>query len=468
MKSTLKVVLIGLLTVVCCVAESPAQTQPKTTLGRLSDDFERIAEKVNPAVVRVIVSGYTSAGPGSPNILSKERNTGSGVILDPNGYIVTNAHVVDGAKRIQVVLALTERQKQQRQSVLKPRGEMAGAQLVGLDRETDLAVLKIEERDLPVLELSDSEQVRKGQIVLAFGSPLGLENSVSMGVVSSVARQLRSEDPMIYIQTDAPINPGSSGGPLVNTQGQVIGINTLIFSQSGGNEGIGFAAPSNIVENVYQQIRTTGRVKRGIIGVHAQTITPLMAQALDLPQQAYVIIGDVKPYSPADKAGLRIGDVILKLDGKLMENGRQFDVNLYSLAVGDHVILDILRGRVEKAVKVAIVERPNDPDRFSELVTPEKNLIPKLDMLALDVDDTIAKMLPPLRLKSGVVVANRPNLFYETEPFQPGDVIHALNGQPIASLDDLRNIVETLSVYEPVVVQVERRSGFRFITFEVE
>jgi len=468
MKSKLIMVVIGLLALLFVVDASRAQTQTPSTLRRLSDDFERIAERVSPAVVRVIVTGYTSASPGSPNILSKERGTGSGVILDPNGYIITNAHVVEGAKRIQVVLALTERQKQQRQSVLKPRGEIVGAQLVGLDRETDLAVLKIDETTLPSLELSDSEQVRKGQIVLAFGSPLGLENSVSMGVVSSVARQLRTEDPMIYIQTDAPINPGSSGGPLVNTQGQVIGINTLILSQSGGNEGIGFAAPSNIVKNVYGQIRTSGRVKRGIIGVHAQTITPLMADALDLPKQAYVIIGDVKPYSPADKAGLRIGDIILKLDGKLMENGRQFDVNLYSRAVGAHVILDILRGTVEKTVKVAIVERPDDPDRFSELVSPEKNLIPKLDMLALDVDETIMKMLPPLRLQSGVVVANRPNLFYENDEFQPGDVIHAINGQSIASLDDLRNFVETLSIYEPVVVQVERRTGFRFITFEVE
>lgn len=467
MKSKGNAVLIGFLVLLCFVTKNPAQTQ-STTLGRLSDNFEKIAEEVSPAVVQVLVTGYTSAQPGNPNILKKERNTGSGIILDPDGYIVTNAHVVDGAKRIQVVLALTPSQKQERQSILKPRGEIVGAQLVGLDRETDLAVLRIDERNLPSLELSDSDRVRKGQIVLAFGSPLGLDNSVSMGVVSSVARQLRTEDPMIYIQTDAPINPGNSGGPLVNTQGEVIGINTLIFSQSGGNEGIGFAAPSNIVENVYEQIRASGRVQRGIIGVHAQTITPLMAQALDLPQQAYVIIGDVKPYSPADKAGLRIGDIILRLDGKLMENGRQFDVNLYSRAVGEHVILDILRGTIEKTVKVAIVERPDDPDRFSELVTPEKNLIPKLDMLALDVDDTIMKMLPPLRVKSGVVVANRPNLFYQNAQFQPGDVIHAINGQPVMSLDDLRNFVERVSVYEPVVMQVERRSGFRFITFEVE
>jgi len=191
---------------------------------------------------------------------------------------------------------------------------------------------------------------------------------------------------MIYIQTDAPINPGNSGGPLVDMHGNVIGINTLIFSQSGGSEGIGFAAPSNIVKNVYNQIRSTGRVRRGEIGVFVQTITPLLATGLDLPRVGRVVIADVEPYSPAATAGLRIGDIILSLDRKAMENGRQFDVNLYSRSVGDHVILEIQRGEIDKIIKVEIRERPNDPGRFSDMVSPERNLIPKLGKNAAAVE----------------------------------------------------------------------------------
>ena len=197
-----------------------------------------------------------------------ERSSGSGVIVDPDGYIVTNAHVVERATRIEVELPLAATGSAPGSSILRRRGRMVGAQVVAIDHETDIAVLKVEAKGLPVLPFGDSEALRPGQIVLAFGSPLGLESSVTMGVVSAVARQLTPEDPMIYIQTDAPINPGNSGGALVDTEGRLVGINTLIYSQSGGNEGIGFAAPSNIVRNVFAQIRKTGRVRRGEIGVH--------------------------------------------------------------------------------------------------------------------------------------------------------------------------------------------------------
>ena len=206
-------------------------------------------------------------------------------------------------------------------SILRRRGRVVGAQIVAVDHETDVAVLKVDMKGLPVLPFGDSEGLRPGQIVLAFGSPLGLESSVTLGVVSAVARQLTPDDPMIYIQTDAPINPGNSGGALVDTEGRLVGISTLIYSQSGGNEGIGFAAPSNIVRNVFMQIRKTGRVRRGEIGIHAQTITPLMAEALSLTSDAGVVVSDVVPGGPAARAGLQAGDLVLALDGKRMENG---------------------------------------------------------------------------------------------------------------------------------------------------
>ena len=327
---TLKSLLIGsfvLFLALCQVEKVEAQgkTAGFEALTGLNEAFRSLVNRVSPAVVQINVTGYspnTGAITPSADLLSPKRGTGSGVILDPAGYVVTNAHVVAGARRIQVILPSSTSIEPGKGSILKSPGRVIGAQILRLDSETDLAILKTSEADLPYLPLGDSDSVQQGELVFAFGSPLGLEASVTMGVVSSVARQLRPEDPMIYIQTDAPINPGNSGGPLVNARGKVIGINSLIFSQSGGSEGIGFAAPSNIVRNVFEQIRETGRVRRGEIGVHAQTITPTLAGGLSLTRSSGVILADVYPGSPGEKAGLEIGDIILSQNGKLMENGR--------------------------------------------------------------------------------------------------------------------------------------------------
>jgi serine protease Do len=275
---------------------------------------------------------------------------------------------------------------------------------------------------------------------------------------------------MIYIQTDAPIHPGNSGGPLVDKSGTVVGINTFILTQSGGSEGIGFAAPSNIVKNVYEQIRATGRVRRGEIGVYAQTITPMLAEGLGLTQLFGVILGDVEPGSPAEKAGLKIGDLILNLEGKPMENGRQFEVNLYRQQIGDQVNLQVLRGSDTLNVNVFVAERQDDTNRFLEMVSPERNLISKFGILGLDLDDKIAGYLPGLRVLSGVVVASRVSnvYYYEQESFQPGDVIHAINNKPIQNLAELRTALEIFRPYDPIVVQVERQGQFRFISFELE
>ena len=200
----------------------------------------------------------------------------------------------------------------------------------------------------PALKLGDSETLRQGELVLAAGSPFGLQNSVTMGVVSSVARQVRPDDPMIYIQTDAPINPGNSGGPLMNADGEVIGISTFIVSESGGNVGLGFAVPSAIVRTVYDQIRKYGRVRRGQIGLVVQTITPMLAAGLGLPDETGAIVADVTPGSPAAVAGIEIKDVILTLDGKVIENARQFGVNIYQKA-DQTVALELLRRGEKKA-----------------------------------------------------------------------------------------------------------------------
>lgn len=448
-----------------------ADPRDALALTELSQAMQSIAARVQPAVVQIVSSGYVPAVEGvesTGELLRLQRSGGSGVLLDANGYIVTNAHVVTNAHQVQVVLNLPA-EDERFQSIVKPRGKVIGAQVVGLDEETDLAVLKVEATGLPFLELGNSGDVKSGQIVLAFGSPLGLDNSVTMGVVSAVARQLRTEDRMIYIQTDASINPGNSGGPLVNTSGQVVGINTSILSQSGGSEGLGFAAPSNIVRSVYNQIRETGRVRRGAIGVYVQTITPVLANGLGLSQDWGVLIGDVWPDSPADEAGLLRGDIVLALNGKSMENARQFDVNLYQYATGDKVRVDILRGGEKKAVEVQVIERPGGSSELALMVTPEENLVGPLGILALDLDDEVSSLLPTLRYNTGVVVGARAaDATPGEDNFRPGDVIYSINKVQVESIRDLRVTLATLKSGDAIVAEVERGGMMRYVALRLE
>jgi len=416
-------------------AQAPQKSAP-VSLGDLSSSLEALTESVGHSVVQIITTSFAPGGDQSTTsgLLVRRQGSGSGVLVDPEGFIITNAHVVAGARRIQVLIPPARDLQASRTSIIKPRGRLMGAQVSGIDIETDLAVLKVAGQNLPFCALGDSDRLNQGQVVMALGSPFGLENSVTLGVVSATARQLRDQDRMIYIQTDAAINPGNSGGPLINTNGEVIGINTFIISRSGGNEGIGFAAPSNIVSYVYRQIRAHGRVRRGEIGASAQTITPLLAAGLGLLKNWGVVLSDVIPRGPADAAGLLPGDIVLTLDGKLMENARQFDVNLYR-----------------------------------EMVTRERNLIPELGILGLDLTAPIMGLLPPLRVPTGVVVAAQAaDSPTGGDPFLPGDVIHSVNRESVSDLPGLRAIMAKFRIYDPVVVQIERQGGLRYISFEIQ
>jgi serine protease Do len=465
---------LGTAAIVFCCAARPniaaAQSAPKPNtpaLERLNDDLRALSEFVSPSVVQVVAAGYSTTGEGKVGAISRERSSGSGIVLSAEGHIVTNAHVVEGASSIHVLLRPAAPASRVRGSILGPRSLRLPAQVVGLDRETDVAVIKVEGLPLPPLAIADSEELKQGQLVLAFGSPLGLENSVSLGVVSSVARQLRPEDPMIYIQTDAAINPGNSGGPLVDTRGHLVGMNTMIFSQSGGNEGIGFAIPSRIVKPIFEQIVKSGRVHRGWISAWAQTVTPTLARGLSLSQDDGVILADVLPEGPAARAGLRVGDIVATLDQRPMQNARQLEVNLYRKTVGETVVLGVRRGDVSLNVSVPVVERIEDPDRFAGLVTPERNLIPRLGILGIEIDASLLKLLPPLRGEDGVVVASRANLAPPDGP-EPGDVIYAVNGVSIRGLAELRSAVDKVPKGDAVVLQVERNGELRFLAFEID
>ena len=466
--------LVGLLLVVALNAlPSGVAAQGKVPgLADLSKSLEDLAQRVSPSVVQIFVTGYaipdeTDGGSGGDPVL--ERGSGSGVIVDSTGYIVTNAHVIENATRIEVELPFASTGGDAGRSILGRRGRTVGAQVVAIDQETDIAVIKVEAKSLPVLPIGDSDGLRPGQLVLAFGSPLGLSSSVTMGVVSAVARQLTPEDPMIYIQTDAPINPGNSGGALVDTEGRLVGINTLIFSQSGGSEGIGFAAPSNIVRNVVAQITKFGRVRRGEIGVHAQTITPLLAEALGLKVDTGVILADVTQGGPAAAAGLKSGDIVVSMDGKRMENGRQFRINIYARGAGEQVTLDVRRGDRQLAVKVPVVERHSGTARLADLVGQQQALV-SLGVTVLDLTPAIAQVLPDLRRDRGAVIArvSQDVPYSQQGRLQPGDVVYELNGKTVENVADLRQIAGTLKTPSAAVLLLEREGVLMYVSFRIE
>ena len=452
---------------IAIMSGSPAAAADREVkrLEEISAGVETLARAVNPAVVEVVVSGFEVSPSGRRSrSLTRTRSAGSGAMVDPAGYIVTNAHVVEGAQDIRVLLTPRPDAAAGQSSVLKAGGAVLPATLVGLDLETDLAVLKIADGDYPSLPFGDSEALRPGRLVFAFGSPLGLENSVSMGVVSAVARQLEADSPMIYIQTDAAINPGNSGGPLVDLSGRIIGINTMIFSQSGGNEGIGFAAPSNIVATVYQRIRDEGRVRRGMIGTTAQTVTPALAAGLGLPIDRGVILADVFPGGPAARAGLRVGDLVTRLDGKPMENARQFEVNLYLKEIGSSVSVETLREGRAATTRITVVERPDPAAMFTELPDIERSLIPELGVVAVSLSEEMIRSLPPLRGASGVlVVAESRDATSGDSPLRSGDIIYALNTSRVASVDEMRALIAATDPGAPLVFQVERQSRLRYL-----
>jgi serine protease Do len=464
----MRLILCLALTVHCVFAQSAAKKLD--SLHDLSASLETLSHRVSRSVVQIFSTGYalsdsTESGAAAA-MITRQRATGSGVILSSDGYIVTNGHVVANARTVRVRLPA---EGTSGRSTLEPATKVVDARIVGIDRDTDLAVIKIDKKGLVPLILGDSDTLQQGQLVMAFGNPLGLENSVSMGIVSSVARQIKPDDFMVYIQTDAPINPGNSGGPLVDADGNVMGINTFIFSQSGGSEGLGFAIPSNIIKNVFEQLRDAGHVHRGEIGVFAQTITPALSSALKLPQDWGVMLSDVTPDGPADKAGLNVGDIVLSLNGKTMNNARELDVNLYRYKLGDKVNVQVLRGDEKLSYPVAVSERDDDPQRFADMVDPVKNVVPQLGILGIPVDKNVAQLLPDLRRSIGVVVAARAGESpYSGDSLNLGDVIYEVNGTPVSSVDALRGELDKLKDRDPLALLVERDGRLMYLTMQME
>ena len=442
---------------------------PPSVLIELNSALESLAAKVSPAVVQILVTGF---GPvrdeqrSQTALIVRQHAVGSGVIVDPTGYIMTNAHVVEGAQRIRVALPLPMNERPSQVPVGKRR--ILEARLVGLHKETDLALLKIDETDLPTLPIL-SQRPQVGQLVFAIGSPEGLQNSVTMGVVSALARQVDPTKPVTYIQTDAPINPGNSGGPLVDMNGSVVGINTFILSQGGGSEGLGFAIPARVVDFVYNSLRKHGHVHKVEIGAGTQEITPTLAEGLHLPQRWGVVVVDVKPDGPAAAAGLQIQDIILTADDRRIETLPSLSAALYLHRLDQVVKLEILRGNEKKNLYIPAVEHRDQMDELIDSVNPENSLIPRLGVLGIDLTSDLISRLGALRIPSGVVVVGRAaDLTVPDTGLQTGDIIHSLNITRIESVEVLRTAVGGLKTGDPVVLQVERDGGLMYVSFELE
>jgi serine protease Do len=446
----------------------PGEERP--VLQQLNTAVEELTARISPAVVQISVTGFGALeenNQAQTAFVARERAIGAGVIVDSNGYIMTNAHVVEGAQRIHVALAPMV----SAQDPIAPIGKqrIVDAHLIGIHKESDLALLKVNETGLPTLTLGARRPVHQGELVFAIGSPEGLQNSVTMGVVSSVGRQADPSRPFVYIQTDAPINPGNSGGPLVDIDGYVIGINTFILSQGGGSEGLGFAIPAQIVRFVYNSLRKYGHVHRVEVKAGAQTITPALAKGLGLSQSWGVVIDDVTPGGPAEAAGLKIGDIVLSADDRPISTLPAFTTALYFHPLDEVLKLEVLRGNERKMLHIPVFEMKDTMDTLTDLANSPDSLVSRLGILAITVNDDVRGFLPTMRNPSGVVVIARVADFNRVDTnLETGDVIHCVNQTPIDSLTALREALSRLKPHEPVVLQVERAGGYQWLAFDME
>jgi serine protease Do len=440
-------------------------------LRQLSGSFEEISQRSGRAVVQIFVRSYVTPDDSSSSsaLLAAENSSGSGIILTPDGYILTNAHVVKNAHSVKVQLNVrteAEAREEGDRTVNRP----LNGTLIGVDRESDLAVIKINETNLPYLEFGDSDGLKQGQIVLALGNPLGLDNSVSLGVVSAVARQIKTDDPMVYIQTDAPINPGNSGGPLVDAEGRVMGINTFILTQSGGSEGIGFAIPSNLAKQIFTQLKTQGHVHRAQLGVYGETITPAMAEGLDLATDHGVLVSDLRPNGAADHAGVRPDDIITAINGRRLASVQELNAMIYRLSPGSNVTVHVQRGEEQLDLPVVTEEQSGEElDALADLVDPVKNVVPELGIVGLDITKPVLHLMPDLRRPAGVVVvARKPSAVFSGPDLETGDVIYSINRHIISNVAELQNAVARLKSGQAAVLLVEREGHLIYLPLELD
>jgi serine protease Do len=450
------------------VERSTAATS--SLLRELDSSLQKVVAKVAPAVVQITVNGYGPSedqGHKATAKIARQHAIGAGIIVDPDGYIMTNAHVVEGAQRIRVILPPPPADSELELQPIHAQ-QILDARLVGIHKQSDLALLKVEATHLPTVHLRDDLRVRQGELVFAIGSPEGLQGTVTMGVVSSVAREPDPDDPMVYIQTDAAINPGNSGGPLVDIDGNVVGINTMMLSKGGGSEGLGFAIPSTIVNFDYENLRKYGHVQRVTIGARTQNITPTMAKALGLTRSWGAIISDINPGGAAEATGLQIDDIVLAVDGRPVLGLPDFIAALY-LHPADHVLrIDLLRGASPMSFNVPVVVY-HDKEELSDIPVVQKNLVRRLGIFVTDLDEKMRPLVHGDRSDSGVLVVAQAAGFSAVDSgLEAGDIIRAVDRTPMLSMSQFLEMIHAFQSGDAVVLQIERNGKLQYLAFEME
>lgn len=437
-------------------------------------DFTTIVEQNSAAVVNVSTTQTVKSGaPQLPNIpeddpfyeffrrfipnipnLPREfqsRSLGSGFIISPDGYVLTNAHVVDSADEIVVKLVDKREFK---------------AKVIGADKRTDVALIKIDAQGLPTVKFGDPNKLKVGEWVVAIGSPFGFEHSVTAGIVSAKGRSLPQENFVPFIQTDVAINPGNSGGPLFNMQGEVVGINSQIYSRTGGFMGLSFAIPIDVAMEVATQLRTYGKVRRGKLGVVIQEVTKELAESFGLSKPTGALIASVEKGSPAEKAGLEVSDIILKYDGKTVGSSSDLPRMVGATKPGTRVTVQVWRKGTVRDIPVTVGELPEEQVAKASGRPGEKG--GAADRLGLVLSDLSAERKKELGVNGGVLVEDVKSGPAARAGIRPGDLILGVNNEDVRSVEQFRKIVGGLEKGRHVALLVRRGDTTTFITVKVD
>jgi serine protease Do len=450
---------------------SQVAAQPLLT-GEGLPDFVTLSKRLKPVVVNVSTTQVTQGGQGnespfggggeddpfadfwrkffggpSPRGPFRQKSLGSGFIIDKDGSILTNNHVVENASKIVVKLA--------------DESEFE-AKVIGRDAKTDIAVIKINAKEaLPVAPLGDSDQLDVGEWVMAIGNPFGLDNTVTSGIVSAKGRHLPGGGPYDnFIQTDASINPGNSGGPLINLRGEVVGINSAIYSRSGGNIGIGFAIPMNLVKELLPQLKGKGKVTRGYLGVLIQKVTPEIAESLGMDKAKGALVADVTKGGPAETAGIKVGDVIVEFDGKEVRDSSDLPIIVARTPVDKKITVKVLRDRKELALSAAVGEMKEEEVVAS---APEKG---ELGVTVQQVTPQIAESLGIERAEGVVITVVEPGSSADDAGLRRGDLILEVDRKPVKKVADYRKAVGEVKKGKGVLFLVRRGDSTLFLALK--
>ena len=454
----------------------------RSATGAVPGDFADLAEKLGPTVVNVYTTQTVSVsssphqfffpdqmeipepfkrffgmpqeeapGTEAPKREMKRTSLGSGVIVAPDGYILTNNHVVEDADEINVTLSTFEEYK---------------ATIIGRDPKSDLALIKIEaKKDLPAITFGDSDKLRVGEWVLAIGNPFGLQQTVTAGIISAKGRAINNESYGNFIQTDASINPGNSGGPLFNLKGEMVGVNTAIFSRSGGNIGIGFAIPANMAKNVFAQLKEHGKVTRGWLGVMIQQVTPDLAEKFGLERPIGALIGQVVPDSPAEKAGLKAGDVIIEYNGKEISQMSMLPAMVAGTDVGTKANLVYIRDGKKQSITVEIGKLAEDETIMADNATGSSK---KLGMTVQELTPKLAESLGIDDTQGVIVTDILEGSAADEAGIQRGDIILEVNRNKVDNITAYKEALQEAKQKKSLLLLIKRDNSTRFVVVELK